>query len=109
MGGRILSVGAGTIELDAPVDLSAGVAYTLFVARLDGTDTELTITSPAGVHQTLAFTGDASGVERMAVWMLRSDEVEPVEFRVLNVKEIESHPFDKKLGICPHIALIERV
>src|SRR5687768_9553958 len=30
-----------------------------------------------------------------------------ITFFVTN--QIESHPFDKKLGICPHIALIERV
>lgn len=93
MYGRVVAAGAGTITLDAPAVIGAGT-WTLFVAKQDGTDVELTVTDPAGTYSTLNVTGSLTGIVPNAVFILRSSTIEPMLFRILNAKEIEPRRFE---------------
>lgn len=93
MYGRLQEVAAGALTLDAPAVIGSGT-WTLFVAKQDGTDVELTVTSAAGTHTVLTVTGDLTGVVAGAVFVLRSATIEPALFRILNVKELEKNQFE---------------
>lgn len=94
MAGRIISIGAGTLTLDAEVTLGVGASYTLIVTKTDGTFAELPVTTGAGTTATLAVTGSLTGIDPFTDWILRTPSLEPVLFRVLNAREVERHIFE---------------
>jgi predicted phage tail protein len=93
MAGRLAAVGGGSVTLDSPVVLGGG-SYTLLVTKSDGTFADLAVTTGAGTHTTLAVTGDLTGIVAFTDWILRTSTLEPVLFRVLNVRETDRHQFE---------------
>ena len=93
MGGRIKSVGAGTVTLDAAITV-AGTGNTLTIAQTDGSVIEYPITSGAGTITTVALTGSLSNVTAGAVFIHANDSAEAEEWRVLNIREAEPNKFE---------------
>ena len=89
-GGRVAAATITTVTLDAPVTLESGQTYTLRVTLPDGTVAQRPVTTGAGTHTTLTL---ASALPEVpvpnAVWLLASSAVEPRQFRVISVAEVE--------------------
>lgn len=93
MGGRIHSVGAGTVTLDAAITV-AGTGNTLTIAQTDGSVIEYPITSGAGTITTVAVTGSLANVAAGAVFIHANDAAVAEEWRVMNIRESEPNKFE---------------
>ena len=95
MGGRLIAGATGAVTLDAPVTLTAGLAYTLSVLKTDGTVQETGVTHSGGTLSSLVLSPAlAQSPQAGSIWILTSDAVEPQTFRVLAVMENDKHEFE---------------
>ena len=90
-GGRVLDATASTIHLDAPVQIQAGVSYTLTVLMPDGTfQTQPVSVALAGETDTLTVSPFFTMVPlRMSVWALAGSNVANELWRCISVVEDE--------------------
>lgn len=95
-GGRLAAATTTQLTLDATVTLEIGQTYTIDVVLPDKSVASRTVTNGPGAASVLdldsplaaaPLTGDGAG----AMWVLRSDAVEPRQFRVISVVEAEPH------------------
>jgi predicted phage tail protein len=93
MGGRVLSVGVGTVTLDAAITIS-GSGDTLTIAQTDGSLVEYPITTGASTVATVALTGSLASVVAGAVFVHANTAAALQEFRVLNVREKDKNQFE---------------
>ena len=95
LGGRIVSGSAAALTLDAPVTLTAGVAYTLSALRANGTVMETMIQHSGGTLSSVTLAPPLPEAPQTgSVWVIGSALVEPQTFRVLAVGETEKHEFE---------------
>jgi predicted phage tail protein len=88
LSGRILAATLNSVTLDAPVDLTAGVVYTLTLAERQDQPVTRVLTNAPGSTSTLTWAAALATIPpAMTVWFLGSDQVQPQKFRVINVAE----------------------
>lgn len=97
LGGRVSVATASAITLDAPVTLNMGETYTLTIMLPDASQAlgykteERSVTTAAGVHSTIAVSPPFSEAPTTdAMWMLKSNLIEPTLWRCLGVKELDN-------------------
>lgn len=89
-GGRLTGATASTVELDAPVTLAAGDTYTITIIKADGVPETKTVTTGAGTTSSLTISGTFTSTPATGtIWILSSTNVQPQQYRVLDVKEQE--------------------
>mgnify|MGYP000076509066 CR=1 FL=1 len=95
LGGRITSVAANAIGIDAPITIDAGKIYTLSVTLPDGSSADRTLTNAAGSAAALTFTSPLTNLPELnAIWLVSVTDLVPQTFRVANIKEIDRHQFE---------------
>lgn len=88
-GGRLLYATTLSVTLDAPVLLGDGI-YTLSVMLPDGTIVDRPLTNLSGSASVFTFDAPLPDVPKAgAMWIVSGGEVEPRQFRVLSVAEVE--------------------
>jgi predicted phage tail protein len=93
-GGRLLVTGVSSIGLDAPVTLTAGIAYTLATLKADGTVQESAVVHSGGTLTTLNLATPYSEAPQLgSIWVLSGD-VQPQLFRVVSVVENDGAEFE---------------
>jgi predicted phage tail protein len=99
LGGRVRSATTTAVQVDSPVTLRAGEAYTLTIMRPDTalplgyTTEERSVTTAAGVASTLTVTPAFSlAPAAESVWVLASNQVAATLWRCLAVKEVDGEP-----------------
>lgn len=87
-GGRLLAASASQVTLDAPVEITAGIAYRLTVILADGTLETRSVAALPGQQTILKLVQAFSSVPPvMAVWALASDQITHEQWRCLSVAE----------------------
>jgi predicted phage tail protein len=91
-GGRIVSAAVDEVTIDAPVTIETGKAYTLSCVLPDGTVESRPVTNAAGSTTILAPASDFSAApQEWAIWVLAASDLAAESWRVVSVKEVESH------------------
>lgn len=91
MGGRVLSATTSAITLDASVDISAGMTYTLWAMLPDDTVESRTVTNAPGSTNVLDVSPAFSAApQSMAIWTLAATNFEPETWRVISITEADS-------------------
>lgn len=91
-GGRIKGVTANTVTLDAPFDLTQGQTYQFWCELPDATIFKLPINSVAGAVVSLG--GNFATLPNVgAMWTIVGSDVNPRQYRVLNVSETAPNIF----------------
>jgi predicted phage tail protein len=95
MGGRLAAATTTTLTLDAPVTLVPGETYAVRVTMPSGQVLERQVTTGAGTHTTLTITPALPAAPAAnAVWLLAAGTVQPRQFRVISVTEVEPAIFE---------------
>lgn len=95
MGGRIVTATTSLVQVDSPVTLTAGQAYTLSALKNDGTVMESTVSHSGGMLSTLNLSPALPQAPAVgSVWILSTSAVVPQTFRVLTVVENDKHEFE---------------
>lgn len=91
LGGRLLFATTNTFQLDAPVTLAGGVAYTLNCVLPDGNVGSQTVIEGPGTYTTLHTSAPFPlAPSTMAIWILESVRLLSEVWRVLSVTEIDT-------------------
>lgn len=93
LGGRVIASTASSVTLDAPVDLAAGVTYTLTTIQPDSTNhmgyltQDRSVTTAAGTGKTVLTVSPAFSSAPVVgtIWALSSAAVEPTLWRCTDV------------------------
>lgn len=94
-GGRVVTVGANSATLDAPVTLAAGETYSITFPRRDGVLETRVLTNTAGTYDVVTWTTPLLDTpEPNAVWVISGSDVAPRTFRVLAITEVEGNIFE---------------
>ncbi len=95
-GGRISARTLSSVTIDAAIELEVGETYEISVILADGTIEERSITNSPGAGQTVMTL--ASPLTSLPVagslWIINASNVEPREFNVISVKEVEKNIFE---------------
>jgi predicted phage tail protein len=90
VGGRILSAVGTSIQVDAPVLIEVAKSYSLSAILPDGTlETRDVVTSPSTTATLTLASAYTADPQRMAIWIMAADDLEPETWRVLAVSEQE--------------------
>jgi predicted phage tail protein len=93
-GGRVLAATTTSATLDRQVTLVAGRTYTLMIILLDGTVAERVVTTAAGTVSSVAWSSPLGSTPIAgAVWALKSDLLEPSQWRVQGREEEDALTF----------------
>ena len=96
LGGRTAAATVSEITIDRDFSPLPGVTYTLSIVMPDGTLMDRTITGTSGAgNRVLTISPDLAAVPvDQAVWIISSDQVEPVPYRVVKIAETEPFVFE---------------
>jgi len=95
LGGRVKTSATGSVILDAPVTIDNAISYQLAIVNDAGIAEERTVATGAGTTDTLAVSPPFSiNPPPGAVWLLRSDLVNALLYRVLAVQEPEPNQYE---------------
>ncbi len=102
-GGRLVSVDGTAVVLDAPVDLVAGVSYSLEVPLPDGTLQRRGINMLPGSHATLQLVAPfgQQPVEG-TTWLLVATAVQPTLWRCISNAQQGDDPFRRAITAVQH-------
>lgn len=88
MGGRFVVADKGTAQLDRPVTIEAGKAYTLHIQMPDGTVAKRGIINKPGTTVAVAFNAELpTPPYPEASWVLEVSDLRPRKFRVMGVSD----------------------
>jgi predicted phage tail protein len=91
LGGRVSSSSITSVGVDSPIDIEAGLSYTLWSIQPDGTVLSRAVTNAPGEHSILYINPALPEAPLIqSIWVLASNEIEPETWRVISIKEIDS-------------------
>jgi predicted phage tail protein len=89
-GGRVVSATTTSVQLDAPIALASGVAYTLYLTLPDGTVTSKAVTTPAGTVDLLSWASAlATAPQAGAQWSIWASADILSRWRVIGIRAID--------------------
>lgn len=92
MGGRIVSHTAGSVVLDADVELLVGETYQIYLTKPDGSILTLNVLGKSAPN-TLSVAASSEYAEAGSVFIVTGSDVAPALFRVLLISETEENLF----------------
>lgn len=102
-GGRLLSVDGVAVQLDAAVELQAGVTYSLEVPLPDGTLQRRGIATGAGVVSQITLVAPFSQVPiEGTTWLLVATNVQPTLWRCISNTEQSGDPLHRQIFATQH-------
>lgn len=95
-GGRVVGFPTPgvTVEVDAPVELQVGETYQISFVKPDNSVVSVDITDAPGTYTTLTMDSDPGDVLDGAMWSITASNVEPRQFRIINVREINKNEWE---------------
>lgn len=95
LGGRVTSVAANAIGIDAPITIQSGKVYTLSTIAPSGDVVERTLNNTAGSASVLTFAAALPALPVVnSVWMVAVTDLVPELFRIMSIRERARHQFE---------------
>lgn len=95
LGGRVTSVAANAIGIDAPITVQSGKLYTLSTIDPIGNVVERTLNNAAGSTSLLTFAAALPALPILnSVWMVAVSDLVPELFRIMSIRERARHQFE---------------
>ncbi|CTQ45777.1 host specificity protein J [Roseibium aggregatum] len=94
-GGRFVSVDGSSVVLDAPIEIEENQTYTIIAELPDGVIEERNLVTTPGETDTFTLASPFSvEPQTEAMYIVRSNDVNPRPFRVLSIREAEANIYE---------------